>query len=175
MRELNKRIKPTRYPLPTLKDIFECRHHYKFFIKIDISMQYYTFLLDNKSSAMCVVVTPFRKYQQTRVPIGLKPAANRAQATMAKVFAGSISADKHFFDDIGIFDTVADVLQRLEINGFTVNPRKCAWAVLETEWLGHYLTPHAYKPDYSKVAPVLQLAEPTTVKQLRHFIRFVNF
>jgi hypothetical protein len=51
---------------------------------------------------------------------------------MAEVFAGSNSADEHFFDDIGIFDTdwpshlckVADVLQRLKINGFTVNPRK---------------------------------------------------
>jgi hypothetical protein len=183
MRELNSRIERTRYPLPTLKDIFERRRNYKFFTKIDISMQYYTFLLDEESSAMCVVVTPFGKYQRTRVPMGLKPAADWAQATMAEVFEGSDSADEHFFDDIGIFDTdwnnhlrkVADVLQRLEVNGFTVNPRKCAWAVLESEWLGHYLTPKAFAPDYSKVAPILLLAEPTTLKQLRHFIGFVNF
>ncbi len=75
---------------------------------------------------------------------------------MAKVFHGSNSADEHFFDCIRIFDTdwathllrkVADVLIRLEINSFTINPRKGAWAVQETEWLSHYLTPTAYKPD----------------------------
>jgi hypothetical protein len=115
--------------------------------------------------------------------MGHKPAADWAQATMAEVFAGSYSADEHFFDNIGICNTdwpshlckVANVLQHLKVNGFTVNPRKCAWAVLETEWLGHYLTPQAYKPNYSKVTPVLQLAKPTTVKQLCHFIGFVNF
>jgi hypothetical protein len=102
---------------------------------------------------------------------------------MSEVFAGSDSADKHFFDDISIFNTewpshvhkVANVLEGLKANGFTVNPHKCAWAVLEIEWLGHHLTLTAPKPDYSKVTPVLQLAEPSTVKQLQHFISFINF
>jgi hypothetical protein len=37
--------------------------------------------------------------------MGLKPAADGAQATMSEVFAGSDSADEHFFDNINIFDT----------------------------------------------------------------------
>jgi hypothetical protein len=57
---------------------------------------------------------------------------------MAEVFANSSdSGDEDFFDDIEIFDTdwsshirkVADVLERLEVNGFTVSPRKWACAV----------------------------------------------
>jgi hypothetical protein len=111
-------------------------------------MQYYTFLYNKESSAKCVVLTPFGKYQCACIPMGLKPTADGAQATMPEVFAGSdFAADEHFFDNISIFDTdwssharkVANVLKRLKSKGFTVNPCKCAWAVLEIKWLGHYL------------------------------------
>jgi hypothetical protein len=65
MCELNKRIEQTRYPLPKLKDIFERHRNYKYFAEINISMQYYSFLLyDESSSTMCVIVTPFGKYHR---------------------------------------------------------------------------------------------------------------
>jgi hypothetical protein len=63
MRESSKRIQQSRYPIPTLKDIFERHRNYVCFIKIDISVQFYAFILDDKSSDMCVIVTPFGKYQ----------------------------------------------------------------------------------------------------------------
>ena len=45
MRDLNKIIKPTNYTLPIITDTLRKHHGYKFFTKIDISMQYYTFEL----------------------------------------------------------------------------------------------------------------------------------
>jgi hypothetical protein len=42
---------------------------------------------------------------------------------------------------------VIKVLERLKYNRFTVNPRKCAWAVHKAGWLSHYLPPITYKPD----------------------------
>ena len=69
-----------------------------------------------------------------------------------------------YIDDVGIWtsgnftelvDLVDQVLKRFAANGIKCNPLKCDWAVKETDFLGHWMTPDGIKPWKHKIDAVL--------------------
>ncbi len=120
--------------------MLNCISGYKFFTKLDISMKYYTFKLDEPSQEHCVIVTPFGKYKYKRLPMGLKCASDFAQQVMEEVLH-NVEDTGVYFDNIGAFSFTWEhhiwlldkILHWLEANGFTVNLLKCKWAIQETD------------------------------------------
>ena len=84
-----------------------------------------------------------------------------------------------FIDDIGIFTNDSldhpliithQVLLRLEDNGFTINPLKCAWAVKSIDYLGFLLTIDDIKPLPKRIEAICRIARPTTPTHVRSFV-----
>jgi len=104
LRQLHKVVKRKQYPLPIINDILRKRTGYKYFTKLDISIQYYTFELDEVSQDLCTMVTPFGMYKYAQLPMGLKCSPYFSQATMEN-FLRDIEDTEVYIDDVGAFST----------------------------------------------------------------------
>jgi hypothetical protein len=185
-RALNNAITRKFYPLPKINDILSRHSGDDFFSKIDMSMMYYVFELDDESSELCTIVTPFGKYRYRKLPMGIKPATDFCQDIVESTMK-DIDNTETYLDDVGVFSPSSPnswqhhltllkrVLTRLQDNGFNVNPSKCEWGVQETDWLGRWLTPKGLKPWKKKVNAILKMTAPETIKQVRSFIGSVSY
>jgi len=107
-------IKRKVYPLPKITDTLCKCHGYKYFTKLDISMQYYTFELDNKSKEICTATTPLGNYCYKCLPMGVNQAPDIAQEIMED-YLHDISEYDVYLNDIGVFsDDWHSHLQSLE-------------------------------------------------------------
>ena len=165
-----------------MAEIMSKRTGYAYFSKLDISMAYYTFELDDESKDICTINTPYGLYRYRVLPLGVVQSPDFCQETMEHVLQGIMDADV-YINDIGCFgkswaqhlQVLEQVMTRLQDNGFSVKPRKCEWAVQETDILGYWLTLTGLKPWCRKIDAILRLQRPRTVKDLRSLIGAVTY
>ena len=74
--------------MPKFQDIMNWRGKYKYFTKIDLSIFFYCFKLDNESKELCTINTLYGLFRYTRLAMGVKVSPDVAQEVIAKMLNG---------------------------------------------------------------------------------------
>ncbi|KAL7476010.1 hypothetical protein ACHAW6_001897 [Cyclotella cf. meneghiniana] len=146
-------------------DILHKCSGYKFLTELDVSMQYYTFKLDEYSQDLYTIITPFGKFKYLIIPMGLKCSSDIAQSIMETVLASIDDADV-YIDDVETFShdwdhhikLLCTILCYLLEIGLTINPLKSEWTIKETDWLGYWLIPRGLKSRKKKIDAILHIS-----------------
>ena len=113
---------------------------------------------------------------------GLRNAAQTFQRHLNNVLS-DLKFCFAYIDDILVFSTSEEdhlehlriLFERLKSHAIRVNASKCVFGVAEVEYLGHLISCHGARPPSAKVFAISDFPKLETVRDLRRFLRMLNF
>ena len=152
----------------------------KIFTRLDAKSGFWQIPLSNDFRKFTKFITPFGRYQFSRLPFGINSASEIFQRTLSQVFDDLEGVICHM-DDILIHATDQDkqnhrvrlVLQRLQDASVTLN-EKCEFSKSRVKFLGHIIDSEGVHADPTKEEAIQQFPRPTTVTEFQRFLGMAN-
>ena len=193
-KDLNKALKRSHYPMPTIEEILPELAKAKVFSVADAKNGFWQVKLDEASSYLTTFWTPFGRYRWLRMPFGIATAPEEYQRRQHEVLEG-LPGIHVIADDILITGqgetqeealrdhdrNLVALLERAREVNLKLNPKKLKLRLNEVPYIGHLLTPDGVKPDPEKVRAVQDMPRPDgrsraeKVKAVQRFLGFVNY
>ncbi|PFX12101.1 Retrovirus-related Pol polyprotein [Stylophora pistillata] len=174
---LNSALQREHYQLPVLDDLFPKLKNAKVFSKLDVKEAYWHVRLDEQSSKLTTMITPFGRYRWKRLPFGLKVSS--------EIFQRKI--DEALEDFYGVFNIVDDIIivgcgatesealadnnqnlsksiQRCKERNITLNEDKQETGLKDITFHGHKITRNGIEVDKAKVKAIVDRPAPTDVE-----------
>ena len=184
-RELNKKTRHDRYPLPRVQEMIDGLAGMKWFTTLDLGKAYHQGRVSQGSQHKTAFVLPFGLYEWRRIPFGLMNAPAAFQRAMENCLQGlrdEVCAP--YLDDTIVYskdfdshiEHVRKVLRRLKEHGVKLNPTKCKLFFKEVSYLGRIISENGYKMDPKNVEPVLALKDlrPRNASEVRRLVGLLS-
>lgn len=179
---LNQALADDPYPIPTIQQLRANLAGKKFFSVLDLKDGFYQMKLDESSSQLCCMSTPFGIYRFKRMPNGIKVAPAAFQRRNEKIFGG-INNSTVFFDDILVVgstekehdEAFEKVLEAGRTNGIRFNPTKIQYKQRSVRYLGFELSEDGVKIDEDRFQALMKLRSPQNKDELRKSMGFINY
>ena len=170
------------YPIPHVHDFAAGLAGCKVFSKVDLVKGYHQVPVREADVPKTAIETPFGLFEFTRMPFGLKNAAQTFQRLMDTVTA-ELPGVFVYLDDVLVASPTVEQHERhlrqlfsaLRKFGLLLNTDKCEFGVSEIQFLGRTVSHQGIRPRAEKVEAVRRFERPRSVKSLQRFLGMVNF
>ena len=177
-RKLNEVTVADPYYMSTMEEILERVGESRVMSKLDLAKGFYQVEVEPQSQQKTAFVSPFGKYEFTRMPFGLKNAPAVFQRLMEVVLRDCYSCSAPYIDDVIVFSKNGDehiqhlrcVLGALRKFGLTIKEEKCQFGREKVEYLGHVIGGGVLVVPGHRAAAMADYIQPVTKKQLRSFL-----
>lgn len=185
---LNKALKRSHFPLPTIDDILPELSNAKVFTVCDVKHGFWHVRLDEESSYLTTFATPFGRYRWLRMPMGISPAPEIFQRKLMQALEGLpgvyVIADDVLITGEGNTQEKANenhnenlrcFLQRCREKDIKLNVDKFKLRKQSVPYIGHLLTAEGLRIDPEKVRAIRELPRPTDVKGVQRLVGMLNY
>ena len=187
-KDLNKVLRRSHYPTPTVEDILPELTRAKVFSTVDAKNGFWHVELDDDSSRLTTFNSPFGRFCWRRLPYGLCSAPEEFQRRLNHALDG-LTGVLTIHDDILIFgersteeEALTDrdnnfhsLMRRCREQNIKLNQDKVNLRRKEVPFMGHVISEKGLQADPAKVKAVLEMPTPTDVASVRRFIGFTNY
>ena len=181
-RALNKVTRFDAEPIPDVEVLFTKLKGKTIFSKLDLAKGYWQIPMAPEDKEKTAFRTPLGLFQFRRMPFGLCTAPSTFARMMNMLDFDRFKA-VHFFDDILVasesweehWRSLDGVFSLLKSHGLTVRPSKVELGLDTIEFLGHRVGQGVMRPVVSKVSRMLNIAVPTTKKQVQAVLGLFGF
>ena len=196
-RYLNSQLVPVMFPLPLISDQNMVVANKTIFSKFDVVEAFYSIGLREKDLHLLCTGTSFGSFLYMVVPVGLTTSPSVMTGCMNALFIMHIRSfyyayhKEHMPEGNYVFCFIDDIILATESEelhykiievifyictqyGLTLKPGKCATGYDCIEYLGNMVSGKATWPTPHRVKALVNMALPTTVAELRSFLKLLH-
>lgn len=183
-RQLNKKTRPSNFPMPDLTESLYSSHGSRYYTTLDLLKGYYQCPLEESSKKYTAFSTPHGHFQFRRLSFGLKNSSFAFQKNMQSILEDFCFRNVIvYIDDVLIMSKtfeehvklVGKVLHTLADHGIKIKTSKCNFFKENVKFLGHVIGINGIRKAPEYVKDILDYPRPTNVTELRRFLGVVNF
>lgn len=179
-RAINDVTKPDCYPMPNIDRILASLRHAKYISSIDLRKAFWQIPLDESSKEKTAFAVVGRGlFQFVTMPFGLRNAAQTQQRLVDAIFGPRYEPNIFtYLDDILVvsedFDShlrlLAEVKEKLQDAGLTINLEKCDFFKTSLKFLGYIVGSNSLRTDPEKIESMINYPRPKNTTEVKRFV-----